>query len=130
MTDTDIKSVFKVSSAGDILRARDGIVAKLNNFLFDLKDTASLTPNLKTRASMTLKQKQGTTSNRLYLLCGFNPRTFLCMLTRASFVLSTVNPEITATASITPPCWIDYALHLILQGGYQLRSGLGFGLAF
>jgi hypothetical protein len=60
MTDTDIKSVFNVSNTGDILRARDGIVAKLNNFLFDLKDTSSLTPNLKTRARMTGKQKQGT----------------------------------------------------------------------
>jgi hypothetical protein len=60
MTDADVQSVFKVSSAADILRARDGIVGKLNNFIFDLKDTASLTPNLRTRSSMSGKAKQGT----------------------------------------------------------------------
>jgi hypothetical protein len=53
MKDDEVKQAFGVESAKEVRLSRDGVVGKVNNFIHDLANTATITPACWTRLSLS-----------------------------------------------------------------------------
>jgi hypothetical protein len=60
ISDDVIKAKFKVTTDRDVLIARDRLVGKVTNLIYDFRDSSSITPGIKTHSTLTMGVQQGT----------------------------------------------------------------------